>query len=32
MNKELELIFQKEWELQNGIRRLFLTNIPGWKP
>ena len=32
MNEEFEPVFQREWELQTGIRRLSLAGIPGRKP
>jgi len=32
LNKELEPLMKKEWELQNGLNRLSLRNLPGRKP
>jgi hypothetical protein len=32
MNKELELIMRKQWEITNGIQRMGLQNLPGPKP
>ncbi|KAF4414769.1 hypothetical protein FACUT_13982 [Fusarium acutatum] len=32
MNEELEPIMKERWELENGMRRLKLRNIPGRQP
>jgi len=32
LNKELEPILKERWELENGIRRLNLRNLPGRAP
>ncbi|KAK6857764.1 hypothetical protein PG995_005463 [Apiospora arundinis] len=32
LNEELELVKQAEWELENGMERLGLRNLPGRKP
>jgi transposase len=32
LNEELEPLMKKEWELQNGMKRLSLRNLPGKKP
>jgi len=32
LNEELEPLMKKEWELQNGLNRLSLRNLPGRKP
>jgi Transposase len=32
LNKELEPLMREQWELNNGMRRLGLRNLPGKKP
>ncbi|KAI7762256.1 hypothetical protein LZL87_006651 [Fusarium oxysporum] len=32
MNEELEPVMKEKWELENGMRRLGLRNLPGKKP
>jgi hypothetical protein len=32
LNKELEPVMKQQWELENGIRRLNLRQLPGPKP
>ena len=32
MNEELEPLMKEKWELENGLRRLGLRNLPGNKP
>ncbi|RKK06469.1 hypothetical protein BFJ65_g18666 [Fusarium oxysporum f. sp. cepae] len=32
MNAELEPVMKEKWELENGMRRLGLRNLPGKKP
>lgn len=31
-NRDLELILREDWELQNGLRRMNLRQLPGKKP
>ena len=32
MNAELEPIMREKWELENGMRRLAMRNLPGTRP